>query len=109
VWEQVDEEFYSAFSEATDEVIGELLGVSVLDSLYAHLADAHNVIRDQLPYRLDATYALLEKVFGPKGARTISRSIIRRFYQKLNVEFKEDHDHPLEVYMKIAQRELTKR
>lgn len=107
--DELDEEFYSAFSKATDETISELLGTSVLDSLYAHLAGTHNVTRDQLPYRLDTAYALLEKVFGPKGARTISRSIIRRFYRKLNVEFKEDHDHTLEVYMKIPQREFTKR
>ena len=103
------EEFHSVFMDATDEIITELLGPGVLNALYAKLADTYDITRDELPYRLDTVYSVLETVFGAKGARTIGRSIIRRFYTKLNVEFKEDHNHPLDVYLKIAKRELAKR
>jgi hypothetical protein len=109
VLDQMPKEFHSTFMEATDETISELLGTSVLNALYATLAKNHDITREELPYRLDTAYSVLETVFGVKGARTIGRSIIRRFYTKLNVEFKEDHDHPLEVYLKIAQRELAQR
>ena len=84
------EEFYSVFMDATDETITELLGPAVLNALYARLADTYDITRDELPYRLDTAYSVLETVFGVKGARTISRSIVRRFYGKLNVEFKEE-------------------
>jgi len=103
------EEFYATFVEATEETINELLGASVLDALYATLSRKHDITREEVPYRLDTVFSVLETVFGVKGARTIGRSIVRRFYAKLNVEFKEDHDHPLEDYLKIAQRELAKR
>lgn len=109
VLSQMPEEFYSVFAEAADEIITEVLGATVLNSLYSTLANNYDITRDELPYRLDTASSILENVFGVKGARTIGRSIIRRFYSKLDVEFKEDHDHPLEVYMKIAKRELAKR
>lgn len=106
---QMPEEFYSVFMDATDETITELLGPVVLSALYAKLANRYDVTRDELPFRMDTAIELLENVFGVKGARTIGRSIVRRFYRKLNVEFREEHDHSLDVYLKIAQRELAKR
>lgn len=46
-------------------------------------------------------------MFGVQGARTLSRGIIRRLYRKLNLEFDDDANYPLNVYIDIAKRKLA--
>jgi len=70
--------------KAIDESVGELLGQKVLESLHSVLEKHYDVTRDELPYRLDTAYRLLGEVFGIQATRTISKSKVRRLYEKLN-------------------------
>ena len=93
--------------EAIDESISELLGQKVLESLYSVLQKHYDVTRDELPYRLDTAYKLLGEVFGIRATRTISKSISRRLYQKLNLEFEGTADLGLTEYVEIAKKKLA--
>jgi len=99
-------EFNQALIEAFDEVVSELLGSDVLDSLYLALKNRYTVSKDELPYRLDTAYSMLEHVFGFKGVRTIGNRIARRLYERLSLEFNDD-DRTLLDYVEDAKRKLA--
>ena len=102
------QEFNSALQESIDESISELLGQKVLESLYSVLQKQYDVTRDELPYRLDTAYKLLGEVFGIQATRTISKSISRRLYQKLNLDFEDAVDLSLTQYVEIAKKGARK-
>jgi hypothetical protein len=93
--------------EAIDESIGELLGQRVLESLHSLLEKRYDVTRDELPYRLDTAYKLLGEVFGIQATGTISTHIIRRLYQKLNLEFEDAADLGLIQGVELAKKRLA--
>jgi len=101
------QEFNSILLEAIDESIRELLGQRVLESLYSVLEKRHDVTRDELPYRLETAYKLLDEVFGIQATRTISNRIIRQLYQKLNLEFEDTGSLDLLGYVEIAKKKLA--
>ena len=49
----------------------EVLGATVLDGLYAALKSKYDITRDELPYRTETMYQILEGAFGVFGAKTI--------------------------------------
>jgi len=95
------------FLEALDEVINEMLGFEVLRSLYTALEKQYDVTKDELPYRLETACEILNEVFGVKGATTIRKSIVRRLYQKFDLEFDEVAGFRLMEYVEIAKRKLA--
>jgi hypothetical protein len=101
------QEFNSALLAAIDESISELLGQRVLESLYSVLERRYDVTRDELPYRLDTAYMLLGEVFGIHATRTISKSIIRRLYGKLNLEFEDVAGLGLMEEVEMAKKKLA--
>ena len=101
------QEFNSILLEAIDESIGELLGQVVLGALYSVLEKRYDVTRDELPYRLDTAYKLLGEVFGIQATRTISKSISRRLYEKLNLKFDDAAGLGLMEYVDMAKKKLA--
>jgi hypothetical protein len=84
----------------------ELLGRDVVESLYTCLEKHHDITKDELPYRLETAYSVLENVFGVKGARTIGTRIARRLYQKLNLPFASELGYTPVEYVNIAKKKL---
>ena len=101
------QEFNSALLEAIDESLGEVLGQRVLESLYSVLEKHYDVTREELPYRLDTAYKLLGEVFGIQATRTISKSIVRRLYEKVNLEFEDAAGLGLMEYVEMAKKKLA--
>ena len=86
--------------------MSELVGRDAVKALYGYLEKNHDISKNELPYRLETAYSVLENVFGAKGARTIGIRIARRLYQKLNLPFvSELHYTPLE-YLDMATKKL---
>jgi len=98
--------FNDALVESIDETITDLLSRGVVDALYAHLKTFHSISRDELPYRLDTLLTALEKIFGVRGAQTITKAIARKFYLKLGLEFTDSPSRTLLEYVDEAKMKL---
>jgi hypothetical protein len=70
------------------------------------LLERYDVVRDEVPYRLETGLKILTDAFGTRGAETIGRVIVRRFYQKLGLQFHESPGLELMDYIEIAKRKL---
>lgn len=79
----------------------------MVDALYTHLQTFHSVSRDQVPYRLDTLLTTLEKTFGVPSSLVISKSIARKFYFKLGLEFTADPHRTLLEYVDEAKIEAA--
>ncbi len=98
--------FNDALVESIDETITGLLSRGVVDALYAHLQTFHSISRDELPYRLDTLLSALEKIFGVRGAQTITNAIAKKFYLKLEIEFTPNPNRTLLEYVDEAKTKL---
>jgi hypothetical protein len=100
------QEFNELFCQAVDELISEILGANVLPSLYDALEKKYAVGRDELPYRLETLYSVLENVFGFRGSRIIENRIIRKFYQNLGLPFGTVDGFSMKDYVDAAREKI---
>ncbi|MGA2783787.1 MAG: hypothetical protein ABSF09_03710 [Candidatus Bathyarchaeia archaeon] len=99
-------DFNEIFYEAIVEVVTELLGSSVLEALLVALEKFHGIHRDELPYRLDTVYILLEQTFGVPSAKIIGMRTVHRLYAKLSIPFTEQPDYSVVDYVNLAKKKL---
>jgi hypothetical protein len=92
--------------ESIDEAITDLLSRPVVDALYVHLQTNHSISRDEVPYRLDTLFAILEKIFGVRSSQTITKAIARKFCLKLELEFTGNPSRTLLEYVDEAKMKL---
>jgi len=83
-----------------------MVGSGVLSSLYDALEKYYSVTRDELPYRLETVYSVLEIVFGAKGAHAIERRIVRRLYDKLEFPFTNIVGYTVEDYVEAVRKRI---
>ena len=100
-------EFNYVFLEAFEETLTALLGSDVLTALNATLLKDYDVSRDELPYRFDTLIVVLTQVLGVRNANTIGRSIIRKLFSKLNIEFDDLSDYAFNQYLEKAKQTLA--
>ena len=100
------QEFNELFCQAVDESISEILGANVLPSLYDALEKQHSITRDELPYRLETVYAVLENVIGIRSSRIIENHIIRKFYHTLDLPFDTVDGYTLKDYVEAARKKI---
>ena len=103
---QLGREFNEALVESIDETITDLLSRAVVDALYVRLQTNHSISRDEVPYRLDILFAILEKIFGVRSSQTIAKVIARKVYLKLGLEFTGNPSHTLLEYVDQAKMKL---
>jgi hypothetical protein len=101
-----DREFNVIFCEVIDEVITELLGPSVLGSLYTALKTHHDISRDELPYRLETVNSVLKQTFGIQSTNIIGMRVAHRLYKKLNLALVTQSGFNLIDYIKMAKSML---
>ncbi|HYW00142.1 MAG TPA: hypothetical protein VE862_01660 [Candidatus Acidoferrum sp.] len=99
--------FNDLFCQAIDDSLSELFGASVLSSLHTAIEKHGTVNRDEPPYRPETMHQALEFVFGTKGAHTIEKRIIRRFYNTLELPFTNVVGYNLEDYVEAARKRIT--
>jgi hypothetical protein len=98
--------FNATVCQAIDQTVEELMGTQVLKSLYKLLSDKYDIDRDELPYRLETMYLVLESVFGMRGARTIGKRIAQKLYKKVDLSFIDQPECALEDYITQAKQRL---
>ncbi len=78
--------FDEALIESIDDAVKEFFSQQVVDALYLNLKTKRNVTREELPNQLPILSIVFAKYFG-LGARTLERTIARRFYTRLGMKF----------------------
>jgi hypothetical protein len=90
--------------QSINEAISELFSPQVLNSLHKHLNERYGIISDELPYRPETMYMVLDQVFGIKGTRTIERRITAHLCKELGMTFLDTPDCTLPMYVEKAKQ-----
>jgi len=98
------DDFHQALLEAIDE--GFLaLGDSVRQAIYWHLENRFSIKRSEIPNKLKEFMEALRNMFGA-GAEILLKVIIKRFYMKLNLNFKDIEDWNFIDYVENAKKSI---
>ena len=91
-----------------DETLAAVFGVTVRDNVYRALLTQFSVRPEEVPGQLDAFQTLLEKGFGPRAARVLSRGIAKRLYSELHLTFVENPTFELPEYVEQAKSRVSR-
>jgi len=91
-----------------DKTLKELLGPKALPALYKYLGDKFGISRDELPYRIDTISAVLENVFGIKGASVVEWKMAKNLYDEILLSFDNEQHLRLKDYIKIARETISR-
>lgn len=90
-------------SSAIDDTLREFLGVERRDKLYHDLRSEYDVTREELPYRSETLYQVLEADLGVIGAKTLGTTIAQKFYAKLGLSFHRHDSYTLDDYVEAVK------
>ena len=91
---------------AIDGVICGITGPDVLSSLHTYLETQYGITPDELPYRTDTLFEILEQAFGVLSAKALTKSIAREVYYRHNIDFRVIDGYTLQDYLEEAKRVL---
>jgi hypothetical protein len=80
-------DFQKTFLEAVEEGLS-TLGDTPKQAILFHLENTFKIKRDEIPKNLTGFQKALENIFG-QGATYLERLILKRLYEKLQLEFEE--------------------
>lgn len=95
-------EFDNILLECVDTSLSDLLSPKVRDAAYLVLERTYSISRKEIPQRANQFGSCLEQVFGVAG-KTIGRTIVRRLYSKLGLEFLEKPGYEFHDYIRTAR------
>jgi len=101
-------DFNETLCSAIDETIVEVLGDAVLVALYSVLEDRYAITRDELAYRTDTLFQVLETTFGFRGAKTLGNRIAQKLYRQLDLAFHDREGYTLLDYVEDAKEMLAR-
>jgi len=100
--EQQEDTVKEHIAAALDEVIEDLLGKPVIEALHAYLLE-RGVSRTNLATKVQILCSALDAAFGDTSP-AIQRTIARRLYAKLNLNFVPIEGAGLVEYLRKASR-----
>ena len=95
-------EFDNILLECVDASLSDLLSPKVRDATYIVLEKTYSISRNEIPQRPNQFGSCLEQVFGVAG-KTIGRTIAKRLYSKLGLEFLEKPGYEFNDYIRAAR------
>ena len=102
------QDFNEVLCSAIDETIVEVLGQKVLTALHTVLEQKYDITRNELPYRTETVFRVLEITFGVYGAKTVGKHIAQRFYGKLGLMFHSHEGYTLLDYVEDAKTKVNR-
>ena len=87
-------QFNSLLVESIDETITTLLSQQVANTIYCHLEKDHCITKDEIPYRLETLFSMVEDTLGTPSSRTLSKAVAKKLYTKLDLNFPK-HNGPI--------------
>jgi hypothetical protein len=100
-------DFNGTLNKAIGETIRSVLGPDVLETLYHVLDEKYSVTGDELAYRLETLWEVLENGLGHVSSRTVGRSIAKLFYSRLGLQFVANDEWRLQDYVEEAKKKLA--
>jgi hypothetical protein len=99
-------EYGELFADSVEQVLS-LLGQAPKEIIYVMLESDYGIPKTDIPYRFVEFSDILRKVLGP-GAELILKSIIERFYVKLQIEVPEwtDLNEAVQTVRRILMNQL---
>ena len=104
-------EFNNILVESIDETITNLLSPQAANAIYSHLEKVHCITKDEIPYRLDTLFSMVENTLGTPSSKTLSKAVAKKLYTKLDLNFPK-HNGPsltLGEYVEEAKVKLRDR
>ena len=96
-------EFNEKVQLAVEKTIVEVLGARALEDVVKILRDKYDVSRDELPYRSETLYRVLEENYQVFGAKTLGAVIARKLFSSLGLEFETHDGYSLSDYIELAK------
>jgi hypothetical protein len=96
-------DFDQTLFRCIDETMAGVMGFIARDALYLDLLTRFSVSRENLPLHIENLVGVLEKNLGPVPTRVISRTIAKRLYTELGIEFAEKSEFGLLEYVDEAK------
>jgi hypothetical protein len=93
-------------TEAVDEGLL-TLGESGREAVYFHLNNTYSLKKEDVPDKPQAFDEALRKIFGV-GADVIERSVVKRLYSKLEIDFIENKNYGFANYINDAAKMANK-
>ena len=106
---EIPADFNRLLSAAIEDTIQEFLGPSIQGALESELKTKYDISNEELPYRLETVYNILESRFGVVGAETLGPSIAKTLYAKLGLPFQNHDGYSLPQYIRTAKSTLSER
>jgi len=103
------DDFNKKLLKAINEGIFSLLGQGALHSLDEYLKENYSISPSEWAGHLDLLLGMLEKCLGSVAGRTIGRTIAKRFYWQLGMEFTSIPSYTLSDYVENAKRKIEKK
>jgi hypothetical protein len=100
-------DFNDVLRSAIDDTIVEALGRDALASLYERLKTDYSVTREELPYRTETIYKILETSYDIVGAKTVGNRIAQKLYAKLGLPFYSHEGYTLPDYIELAKTGIS--
>jgi hypothetical protein len=94
------------FCDAVDETLS-LLGQGAQKRVYRFLERKYGIRREDIPTRFTDVSRILRDIFGVGGTDLVLRSIVERFYKKLDLEVPKSPE--VDEVVEIVQRILSGR
>lgn len=95
-----------ALIEAVDEGLL-TLGESGREAVYFHLNNTYSLKKENVPDKPQAFDEALRKIFGV-GADVIERSVVKKLYSKLEIDFIEKKNYGFANYINDAAKTANK-
>jgi len=99
-------DFHQTLNSAINDAIQELLGAVDLWALRQELSTKYDISLEELLYRIETVYMVLETKFGVVGAKSIGPVIAEKFYDKVGLAFHEHPGYGLSDYVEDAKRRI---
>lgn len=89
------------------DTVAEVLGRHVADALFVQMYESYDITKEEVPYRLETFFSILEWAFGYTGSRALSRAIAEKLYASLTIPIHETAAKRLTDYVEEAKEILA--
>jgi hypothetical protein len=98
-----ENDFDGLLVDSVDETLTDILGARFKETFYRQLELRFCMPKGSLPDRLDDFVAVLSAIFGPTGSLVMGRTIAKRLYSKLGIQFTQKPGYTLLNYASDAK------
>ncbi len=100
-------DFNAILVRCVQDAVAEVLGRDVANAMFVQMFENYDITKEEVPYRLETFFCILEGAFGYKGSRVLSRVIAKKLYASLSIRFHEKPEKRLTDYVEEAKKTMA--